>query len=57
MRTSLRKEITIILIIKLMLLTLLWYVCFSHPTAKQLDTQALGQHLIGTTISIKDKPL
>ncbi len=55
MRTPLKKEITIILIIKLMLLTLLWYVCFSHPVAPQLNIQALGQHLLSDNAFVKDK--
>ncbi len=55
MPTPLKKEITIILIIKMMLLTVLWYVCFSHPVAPQINSQVLSQHLLSDNVLSKDK--
>lgn len=41
-------EITVILIAKVFLLYLLWWVCFSHPIAKQ-DRQAAVTRIIMNT--------
>ena len=38
------KEITILLVIKAVLLTVIWYFCFSHPLV--LDDIAAGTHIV-----------
>jgi hypothetical protein len=40
------KEIALLLLIKAILLTGIWYVCFSHPLV--LDDQTAGSHILGT---------
>ncbi|OGT54017.1 MAG: hypothetical protein A3F17_07460 [Gammaproteobacteria bacterium RIFCSPHIGHO2_12_FULL_41_15] len=48
----LTKEIAWVILIKLIVLWLIWYVCFSDPIKKHLTTERMKQHLIG---QIKDK--
>jgi len=38
------KELTILLVIKAILLTSIWYVCFRHPLV--LDDMSAGAHII-----------
>ena len=45
--TSFQKEIAWVLILKTMLLFLLWYLFFSHPTEKQTTVQAIQAHIMG----------
>lgn len=45
-RKLFRKEITLVIIIKLLALTLIWFVCFSHPLSKKLTPQTLAQHYL-----------
>lgn len=49
-KTNLTKELIIILMIKSVMLTLIWYFCFSHPAAEHINTnQAYVDHLLTTT--------
>lgn len=47
---TLSKEISYIIIIKLFLLTLLWWVCFSNPPQKP-DRWQIEQHLLSAPSS------
>ena len=40
---KLGKEITICLIVKVILLTMLWLVCYSHPVTAQSSMQKVTQ--------------
>ena len=46
LRKRFRQEITWIVIIKLVLLTLLWQLFFTHPPKDQLQHDALINHFI-----------
>ncbi len=46
-KNQLRIEIALVIAIKLILLTLLWYICFSHPIADKLNANAVSDHLLG----------
>jgi hypothetical protein len=48
-RYSLSKEISLIIVVKLLVILALWYVCFSNPAQPHIHTQQLQTHLIGTT--------
>jgi type II secretory pathway component PulM len=43
---SLRREITIVLLLKTILLSALWYLFFSQPLARDLDAGRVSQALI-----------
>ena len=43
---SLRREITIVLVIKTILLFALWYLFFSHPDDRALNAGQVSQALI-----------
>jgi hypothetical protein len=45
-KPSFEKDIVITLIVKLMALGLIWALCFSHPTDKKIDMNAMNQHLL-----------
>lgn len=51
---SLSKEVTLTLALKLLLLYLLWYVCFSHPVTKQLKADQFVEHIVGSVPFIND---
>jgi hypothetical protein len=42
-RPKLRKEITVCLIVKIILLTVLWWVCYRHPFTEQYSAQKVAQ--------------
>lgn len=42
------KEISIILILKVLFLAGLWWLCFSHPLQEHLTSVDLGQHILNT---------
>jgi hypothetical protein len=42
-------EITVILLVKVILLYLLWWACFSHPIAKQDRQQAVTRIIMSTS--------
>lgn len=44
---SLRIEITLMLVVKLALLYLLWFFCFSHPIDKSLKSHHISEHIFG----------
>ena len=44
-KISLRIEIILMLAVKLTLLYLLWTICFSHPSDKNLTPENLSNHL------------
>ncbi len=46
-----RKEITILLILKLFALFTLWGLFFSHPLSDQLKQSALIQHFIRPAVN------
>lgn len=50
---ALGKEITVVILSKLMLIFLLWQICFAHPT-EHLSSAAMRQHLIGTDVVATD---
>ncbi len=39
-------ELSFVVFLKLLLLTLLWWVCFSHPSISEKDTTVLEQHIL-----------
>lgn len=45
---QLTKEMGIILIIKLILIFLIWAICFSNPPAKHLNDIRFTEHLLNT---------
>jgi hypothetical protein len=45
-----RKELGLILIIKLLLLTLVWWFCFSNPSSKTFNEETLIKRLLGKEI-------
>lgn len=46
---ALTKELIIILIVKGILLTLLWWFCFSHPVAEKINNNTVFvDHLLTT---------
>lgn len=47
--TRYAKEISLTVVIKLMLLTAIWFFCFSHPVADRMTRQDLAHHLLPTT--------
>ena len=48
------KEISLVLILKILFLMGLWWLCFSHPIQEHLTSADLGQHLLnGTTLGDK----
>lgn len=44
---SIRREIFIILAIKIVLLVIIWKLCFSTPVSRHLSAEDRKQHLIG----------
>lgn len=42
----LRKEITLLLLIKLILLFILWKTCFAHPIEEHLTNQDVATHIL-----------
>ncbi|OGT63512.1 MAG: hypothetical protein A3E85_00830 [Gammaproteobacteria bacterium RIFCSPHIGHO2_12_FULL_45_12] len=47
-RSYYRKEMILVILVKLVALGILWYVCFSHPLDKHLSITALSGHWLGT---------
>jgi hypothetical protein len=47
-RHSLVREVSVILLIKVMLLLLLWWVFFHVPADKRIDTREVSSHVFGT---------
>lgn len=45
---ALSKEVAGTLLLKVLLLYLLWYVCFSHPVSKQIGTDQLAERLLNS---------
>lgn len=45
-RWAYRKEVIWILIIKVLFLSLIWYVCFRHPLGDHLNDRAVVGHLV-----------
>jgi hypothetical protein len=43
--SSLQIDILTVLFIKLTLIFVLWWFCFSHPIDKQLNSEKIAQHL------------
>lgn len=48
MTKRIRLEILFVIMVKISLLIALWYVCFSHPISKELNTNKLTQHFVQT---------
>lgn len=46
---SLRKEIAIVVIVKLVAISIIWYICFSNPIKDYLNTGVIQQHIFGET--------
>ena len=46
---SLRYEITAAIALKLTLLFLLWFFCFSHPIKNQLTDEKMRAHFLSPT--------
>lgn len=51
-RHSLSREILLVMLIKLILLFLLWFYCFSHPIAKHLSATDINDHLLNLHSSV-----
>lgn len=50
-KKSLRYEISMILIVKVILLSLVWYICFSEPIDNhdvKIMSQRVSSHLLNT---------
>lgn len=47
-RNAYRKDILLVILLKLILLSLLWYCFFSHPVAETLNTEMLTAHYLTT---------
>lgn len=45
-RKTYRKEIVLVITLKLLALTLIWFISFSHPISKQLTPSKLAQHYL-----------
>jgi hypothetical protein len=43
---SLRKEIFLVLLVKLGLILILWGLCFQHPIEENLTDQAIAKHVL-----------
>ena len=46
----LTKEMGIILALKLILIFLIWAVCFSNPPAKHINDTRFAEHLLGNNL-------
>lgn len=44
---SLRKEIALVIIIKLILIFIIWFTCFSNPISDRLTTESMQKHIFG----------
>lgn len=52
----LRKEIAWILVFKVVLLTVLWWLCFSKPLAEQPDSrQVFSSHVYGVNSHVPNR--
>jgi hypothetical protein len=56
MRNRYRKDITFILLLKVIALILLWKLFFSHPVEPQIDSQALGERLMSSAAETSPHP-
>ncbi len=45
--SSLRKEIMFAIVLKLILIFILWMICFSNPVSDHLTVKNIQQHLLG----------
>lgn len=45
---KLRKEVSVVIILKVMFIWGLWWLCFSHPVKDQLTSTRLGQHFFNS---------
>lgn len=45
-RTPYRREMISIIVVKLLMLTVLWWVCFSHPVKHELTPEKVAERLI-----------
>jgi hypothetical protein len=43
---GLRKEISFVLLLKVLFILGLWWICFSHPVQKHITPQVMQQHLL-----------
>ncbi len=43
----LKLEITLVIIVKLFLIFLIWYICFSNPVERHLNPLRMSEHFIG----------
>jgi hypothetical protein len=48
---SYKHDIILSLIIKLSLISLIWWLCFSHPLDKNLQPNTISTHLFNTNIN------
>ncbi len=48
---ALRKEITLAIIMKLILISLIWYFCFSNPVSKHLTDAKFVSHITASAVS------
>lgn len=44
---TLRKEIVVVVIIKLIAIFTIWMICFSDPVKRHLTTQSMQQRILG----------
>lgn len=45
-KSLLRKEISLILVIKLILIFMLWILFFQHPIEEKLTNQDIAEHIV-----------
>ena len=50
MMASLSKEISCVLILKVLFILGLWWLCFSHPIQEHLTSADLGQHILNSNV-------
>lgn len=50
---TLRKEIALVVAIKLTLIVIIWYFCFSDPFKNHLTSQVVQNHMLGGSIAAK----
>ncbi|OGT65790.1 MAG: hypothetical protein A3J38_01550 [Gammaproteobacteria bacterium RIFCSPHIGHO2_12_FULL_45_9] len=46
-RPRFRREIVMVLLLKVVLLGLLWWLCFRDPVAPHLNVHRMQQHVLG----------
>jgi hypothetical protein len=56
-RWPLAREITLVLLIKLILLLAIWLVCFRHPVDRELEPSDVAKVLLSSAPNKSDKSI